>query len=261
MARPGKIIISAVVIAACVLTFLETRRVARLRRQVESLQQEQTRSMEKIRQLQRQRDRSMDQWALRCDTSNQPDRNLTELLRLRGQVTMLRQQLSEKLQEEQRNSRKPLAANRKVSLSAGPKLSVSYDSALWSPVSTNRLGVDGPESMTWEFDATGTGWAQITVSSYHDRMDEATYKQQILDAQKLRGDPAELVSQHNELIGGRQWMVLELRNGSTKPARTELHYFFPSNDGHINAFVVAEEANMPLYRENVEDFIRQIQLE
>jgi hypothetical protein len=32
-------------------------------------------------------------------------------------------------------------------------------------------------------------------------------------------------------------------------------------DGHVSTFVVAEKANMPWYTENVEAFIRQIQVE
>jgi hypothetical protein len=218
-------------------------------------------SLERIQQLQRERDDALRRWALLHANSNQPDANFAELLRLRGKVAGLRQELNEKRQAEKFKSGQPSVVDHVVELGSGPNLSVSYDSTLWSMVSSNNPDPGPSQSITWQFDAAGTDWVQVTVASHPEPIDEAAYKQQIRDRQNLRGDPAELVTERRQSIGGREWTILELHNSNTKPPRTELYYFLPASDGYVTAFGVAEEARMPAYRENVDTFIRQIQVQ
>jgi hypothetical protein len=257
MANVGRVIAGTVAAGACVLLLIQTREAARLRAQVRVLRQHQSESQEQIRRLQREQNYVADPGG---EKGNGQQVDSTEVLRLRGQVAVLRQQLKE-LQNEEAKAGGPSMVNQVVRLGDRPKLQVNYDSSLWSSVSSNNAGSDSLQSVTWEFDATGTGWAQITLASHPDRIDELTYKQQILNRQKLRGEPAELLTETRELIGDRQWLILELRNGNTKPPRTELNYFLPTEDGYVTAFVVAEEASMPSYRENIEAFIRQVHVE
>ena len=78
---------------------------------------------------------------------------------------------------------------------------------------------------------------------------------------EFRGDPAIFVRERRESIGDREWLVLEFRNSRTRPPRSEISYFLPTDDGHITCFVIGEEASLPMHRAAIEAFLRKIQIQ
>jgi hypothetical protein len=263
MAKLERAIIGTLAAAAYVLIFLEARQISHLRQQIQSLQQQQRSAVERVRQLQQERDEAVRlQSALRCNDSGQSDRDKTELLRLRGEVAVLRAQLSEKLQDEKLRLAAPSARAEAFELGSSPKLTVNYDPALWKPAwSLSNRDPTAPQSMTWELDALGAGWLQVTVASHPDHIDEAQYREQLLARQTLRGEPAELVGERRETLGSREWTILQFRNNNTKSPRAEFHYFLSTNDGYVSAFVVGEEVSVLGRRANIETFLRQLHVD
>jgi hypothetical protein len=263
MAKLERAIVGSLTTAACVLIFLQARQISYLRQQIQSLTQQQRSAVEHIQRLQQERDEATRlQSALRCNDTGQSDRDKTELLRLRGEVAVLRAQLSEKWRDEKRQSGQPSASTQAFELGSRPKLTVNYDPTLWKPAwSLSNPDPTAPQSMTWELDAPGTGWLQITMASHPDQMDEAQYREQLLTRQTLRGDPAEFVGERRETLGGREWTIFEFRNDNTKPPRAEFYYFLPANDGYVSAFAVAEQASIPGHQANIEAFLRQLRVQ
>src|SRR5687767_12543852 len=140
-----------------------------------------------------------------------------------------------------------------VEMTTGPDLSVTYDPAVWKPLSPLR----GPEpgtfqSMTWALQ--NTVWAQISAASHPEQKTEAEFRREMLFVQKLRGDPAEFVRERRASLAGRDWLVLDFRNPSTRPPKSETHYFLPTDDGHLTLYLIGEEADLPKYRGAMETF-------
>lgn len=146
-----------------------------------------------------------------------------------------------------------------VEMVSGPDLTVTYDTALWRPrTPINNPKSGGIQSMTWALQ--DPEWAQIRVESRPEQKTEAERKQRILDNQKFRGDPAQLVRERRVSLAGRDWLVLEFRNPHTRPTRREVHFFLPTGDGHINLFLICEERNLAKHREVIEAFLHEIQV-
>ncbi len=146
-----------------------------------------------------------------------------------------------------------------VEMTAGPDLKITYDSALWKLVEPVREAEPGVRQVArWMIEHPE--WAQITVASHHASKTEAEYKQEIVDCQKFRGDPADLIRQRRESLGDRDWLVLEFRNRHTHPPRSEIHYFLSTGDGYASLTVIGEEASLPKHREAIDGFLRRIHL-
>ena len=85
-----KTIITAALVAAAGAGIFETRQVAQLREQNQTLQQSQAPVAEQIQQLQRERDKQASQLASLREDNEQLNRNTAELLKLRGEIARLR---------------------------------------------------------------------------------------------------------------------------------------------------------------------------
>jgi RNA polymerase sigma factor (sigma-70 family) len=85
-----KTLIAATITAAVGTGIYEARQVSKLRTQVETLQQQQAPLTEQIQQLQSERDEATQQLASLRDENERLNRNTGELLRLRGEVSLLR---------------------------------------------------------------------------------------------------------------------------------------------------------------------------
>ena len=181
-----------------------------------------------------------------------PRYQLTELLKLRGEVAVLRDE--NRLLRHRLPAEVPATSGQTNEIISRPQFTVSYNPNLWYIKASNS------ESMTWDFMPDSSDWVQITVASRTEPKDQQTYKKELLDRQELRGDPAELVAERLETIAGRDWTVLELRNANTRPPRTETYYFLPTSNGHLSVFVVGEEADIPRHRETIETFLGQIRI-
>lgn len=146
-----------------------------------------------------------------------------------------------------------------VEMTAGPDLSVKYDSAAWVPFSPTRNPAAGTlRHLTWKLrDAERI---QITVASSPERLERGAFKQRLLDSQKFRGDPAELFRKHRESFADRDWSVFEFRNTNTRPPRSEIVYFLPTDDGHARLSVIGDEAKLADHREVIDVFLRNIQV-
>jgi hypothetical protein len=178
--------------------------------------------------------------------SSQPDQ-LTELLRLRNEVYLLR-----KL-----TNTANLVRCTDSEIGVGPNLNVSYDPAVWQPLSSVKNSE--VESTTWEIQCDG--WVQITVSNHSTQKSESDYSRERLERQTLRGQPADLIGERHESIGGRDWLVLDFNNSHFRPPRREISYFLPTDSGHITLFVVAEEPNLLAHKEAIDAFLTQIRIQ
>ncbi len=146
-----------------------------------------------------------------------------------------------------------------VEMTTGPRVVVNYEPAVWKPLAP--LGSPQPgttQSMTWALQQPE--WAQITVRSGPERQDDAEFKRGTLDAQKFRGDPAELVRERRDSIAGKEWLVLEFRNAHTRPSRSEIHYFLPAAEGTVSLFVICDESSLSKHRQAIDAFFRKIAL-
>jgi len=112
-----KTLITAIIVAAVGTGLYETRQASTLRSQVQTLQQQQAPSTEQIQQLQRERKDATNRLAMLTDENATLKRNSYELLRLRGEVGMLRRQMaeSEKLQAENLQLQASLAKSAQTS--------------------------------------------------------------------------------------------------------------------------------------------------
>ena len=146
-----------------------------------------------------------------------------------------------------------------IEMTTGPHLVVNYEPGVWKPLTPLRPSEPAAfQSMVWELQPKGE--VQITVTSRPEQMTETEYKRAVLDLQKLRGDPADLVRELRQSIASRDWLVLEFRNAKTRPARSETHYFSPAADGNVTFFVIGDEAVLPKHREVIEAFLSQVQV-
>lgn len=146
-----------------------------------------------------------------------------------------------------------------VELNVGPDVGVSYDPAVWKPLAPLRPPEpEVHQSITWSIEKPE--WLQITVRSSPERKTEAEFKREILEAQKFRGDPAELVGERRATVSNRDWQVLEFTNSNTRPQRTEIHYFLQTADGNASLFVICDKANMAGHREAIEAFLGKMQV-
>ena len=85
-----KTLVTATIVAAVGTGIYETRQASTLRSQVQTLQQQQAPLAEQIQQLTRDRDDATRQLAALRDENERLNRNTTELLKLRSEVTRLR---------------------------------------------------------------------------------------------------------------------------------------------------------------------------
>ncbi len=90
-----KTIIGATLAAAVGSGIYETRQASRLREQVQTLQQQQAALTDRIPQLQRERDEAKSRLALLAEANESGNRNPAELLKLRGEVGVLRRDSQE----------------------------------------------------------------------------------------------------------------------------------------------------------------------
>jgi hypothetical protein len=148
-----------------------------------------------------------------------------------------------------------------VTLTAGPDVSVSYESTEWKVVSTiHNPDPDATQSTTWKSVLADKGFLEITVASHPEKIDDASFKKRLLDTQSFRGDPAVLVREYRKSIAERDWLVFEMRNPNTRPPRSETSCVLSTNDGHLTIFVVGEASSLPERRESIESFFRQIRV-
>jgi len=108
MAKLGKVVVGAVAIFAGVSALYQARQAVHLRGQIQTLLQQQAPLAEQLQRLQRERDEALRQLASLHD-DDRLNRDAAELLRLRGEVGVLRRQTSEleKLQDENRELQQP----------------------------------------------------------------------------------------------------------------------------------------------------------
>ena len=178
--------------------------------------------------------------------SPQPDQ-LTELLRLRNEVYLLR-----KL-----TNTANLVRCTDSEIGVGPNINVSYDPAVWQPqFSTQNSEV---QTTTWEIQRAG--WVQITVSSYSTQKSDSDFRRDRLERQTIRGQPADLIGEQHESIAGRDWLVLDFNNSHFRPPHREVSYFLPTDSGYITVFVVAEEPNLLTHKEAIQTFLSQIRIQ
>jgi len=138
------------------------------------------------------------------------------------------------------------------------EVAISYDADVWKPVPT--LAPPPPAgSATWENERGHD--VQITVRSRPEAKTDAEFKEGIVGAQQLRGDPATLLRERRGSLGGREWLVLEFRNPNTRPTRTETYYFTPTAKGHVSVFIVGDESTWADRREPVQAFLEKIKVE
>jgi hypothetical protein len=172
-----------------------------------------------------------------------------DLPRLRNEVRQLR------IEKADLNQRLLSAQSQRKSF-VGTNVMVRFDSTVWKPVSS--VNGSAYQSVTWGIPEPD--WVQITVQNNPARKTEVEYKRNRLEAQEMRGQPADLIDERRETWGGRDWMVLDFRNSHTKPPRREISYFLPTEDGHATLFIVAEEASLGIHQEGIKSFLRQIQV-
>src|SRR3982751_300975 len=119
MSRDARVIAGTVAVATCILLLLQTRQVAQLRAEIGALEHQKAQSLEEIRRLQKEQHDFVDQGALCCDNGNPAAKeNSTDILRLRGQVAVLREQL----RELQNGAGRVSTVSRIVRLGDRPKL-------------------------------------------------------------------------------------------------------------------------------------------
>ncbi|MFO0960509.1 MAG: hypothetical protein U0800_24255 [Isosphaeraceae bacterium] len=146
-----------------------------------------------------------------------------------------------------------------VELTAGPRVRVEFDPAVWKPLAPLAQPQPGAgQSMTWAIDQAR--WLQITVASRPERETDDEHRKQLLMAQKFRGDPADLVRERRGKVADRDWQVLEFRNASTRPPRSEIHYFLQTADGCASLFVICDEADLAEHRGAIDAFLGKIRL-
>ncbi|HMP84945.1 MAG TPA: POTRA domain-containing protein, partial [Verrucomicrobiota bacterium] len=90
-----KALVTAAIAAVAGAGLYEAHRAAQLRDQVQTLHQKQTPLQEQIHQLQRERDEAVGKLAALTDDNERLTRNSAELLRLRGEVGVLRKRADE----------------------------------------------------------------------------------------------------------------------------------------------------------------------
>lgn len=95
MTNTQKAIVVGTLTAAVLVGVYEARRASRLLGQVERLQQQQATLLEQVQPLQQEGDEAKRRLAAVRDEKERPDPNTAELLRLRGAVGVLSQQLAE----------------------------------------------------------------------------------------------------------------------------------------------------------------------
>lgn len=96
-----KTIVTATIAVLAGAGIYEARQAAQLRTQVQSLQQQQLPLEEQIQALQHERDRATNQIAMLHDDNERLNRNTAEVLRLRGEIGVLRRQA---MQADQQSS-------------------------------------------------------------------------------------------------------------------------------------------------------------
>jgi hypothetical protein len=228
----GIVLISALIM----LYFIQRESVATLRNQNQAQQQQLAQLAAENQRLSKPERKTGTQQGLSDD-------HLIELLRLRNEVSTLR-----------RLTNAPRLVEH-VTLVGD--VSVAYDPAVWKLLLPS--GDSLVRSRTWEI--TEGGWIQIIIGKYPERKTESDYKQQQLDVQLDRGSPAELVAERHEDWGGHEWFVLEFHNSHYRPARLEIKYFLPTDDGHISLLLVGEEASVSAHREAIEAFLSQVRVD
>jgi len=107
-----KTLIAATVVAAVGVGIYEARQASTLRKQVQTLQQKQAPLVGQIEQLSKDRDAVMQQLAALRDENERLNRNTGELLRLRGQIGLLKVQLETAKNTESKSEQPPLATAR-----------------------------------------------------------------------------------------------------------------------------------------------------
>jgi hypothetical protein len=95
MTTMQKTLVIATLVAAVGTGLYEARQASRLRREVHNLQQQPAGVFEQIQELARERGNAASQLAALRSENEQQKRNTAELLRLRGEVGILRQQTNE----------------------------------------------------------------------------------------------------------------------------------------------------------------------
>ncbi|MCC6819790.1 MAG: sigma-70 family RNA polymerase sigma factor, partial [Verrucomicrobia subdivision 3 bacterium] len=89
-----KTVITAAIAIAVGTGIYEARQASRLRSQVQTLQQQRAAPAEQMEQLTRERDDATRQLAVLRDDNERLNRNTTELLKLRGEIGLLRRQVN-----------------------------------------------------------------------------------------------------------------------------------------------------------------------
>jgi hypothetical protein len=181
-----------------------------------------------------------------------------ELLRLRGEVGLLRRQV-----EEQRTKREAEARTERIEINSGgngPRVQVSYDPAVWKrwepEVPSESVGP--PNQRIW--DLKGTDFVQVQVRTVNETKSAEDFRRDQLLAQTMRGDAAELVRERRQVFGGSEWMVLEFYNGNTRPPRTEIKYFLGAPGGSVTVSVVGTAEIFANYRGVVEGFLGRMRV-
>lgn len=142
----------------------EARQAAQLREQIQALQQSQTPLAEQMRQLQRERDDATNRAADLRDELSKANSNYLELLKLRGEIGMLRRQVLEK--KSQTNLTRPHPVEPVQSAAHQPGAFISMDQLVFAGYATPEAAFESAnwaiyhgsyEQVVDSFMQTGTG--------------------------------------------------------------------------------------------------------
>jgi hypothetical protein len=217
-----------------VLSFLQRESIAALRKQMQA-------QREQLDSLAAENKASFGRMVEGRIEPQPPREGLSELLRLRNEVSLLRKLTN--------------AAPHVVEhATVGNDLGVRYDPLLWKPLSSVNGSDD--QSTTWESDVLDG--IQITVSKRSASKNESQFKEDWKLALLSMGDPPELIAERHEFLENGDWFVLEFRNAHRRPPWTELSYFLEAAAGHITVFIVGEELAVSVHRPEIQAFLREI---
>lgn len=146
-----------------------------------------------------------------------------------------------------------------VRLTAGGEVTVRYDPLVWelkAPAQARQ-----PETLLAAWALRQGENISITVTSDPTRRDRAEFKRLTLLNLLFMSGPVEFLRERRETHAGREWLVLELYRESRSGGQRYVHYFVPTNAGHVQLLLFGEEADLAAHRDAIEAFLDQIRVE
>ena len=194
--------------------------------------------------------------------ADRPRREHLELLRLRGEVGLLRRALAEEAADREADARAKTItlAVEPGSGGSGPRVQVSYDPEVWKPWEPEAPSESVGPANQGIWDLKNEDFVQVQIRAVNETNTKADFRRDLLLSQKVRNDPAELVREGRQPFGGSEWMVLEFYNPNTRPPRTEITYFLAAPGGSVTMSVVGTADAFANYRGTVERFLAGVQV-